>query len=139
MSGQRIKQKVDKLTQFNVEYKAYRVILRELERLNEITQQYLKRRRIEEKARFTQKIESSKDFIERARAWSGQSEIASLLAWQLYVKAQAYLDQKDIKNAQKFYDLMIKALKLSQRALERFDLEEFERRLKKLEVQSNEV
>lgn len=116
--------------------------MEELERLNEITQKYLeKESRIKEKVRdgFTKRIESSKEFIERTRVWSGQSEIASLLAWQLYIKAQSYLDQKDIKNAQKFYDLMIKALKLSQRALERFDLEDFEKRLEKLEVQSDGV
>ncbi|MDW8044897.1 MAG: hypothetical protein RMJ31_03885 [Nitrososphaerota archaeon] len=96
---------------------------------------------IEDKAIETNKkaiIERSKDFIEKARVWSGQNELASLLAWQLYIKAQAYLEQDDTKNAQKFYNLMMKALKLSQKALERFDLDEFERRLKKLEMQSGE-
>ena len=84
----------------------------------------------------SEQIEHSKDFLEKAKKWSGQNEIAATLAWQMYTKAQAYIDQGDAKNAHRFYELTLKALKLCGAALKELSLEELEERIRRLEEQS---
>ena len=84
----------------------------------------------------SEQIEHSKDFLEKAKKWSGQNEIAAILAWQMYTKAQAYIDQGDAKNAHRFYELTLKALKLCGAALKELSLEELEERIRRLEEQS---
>jgi len=64
-------------------------------------------------------------------------ETASL-AWQLYTKAQAYLDEGDTKNAHKFYDLTIKPLKLCGSALKELNIES-EKKLSRLEISLGEA
>jgi hypothetical protein len=68
-----------------------------------------------------------------------QNEIAAILAWQMYTKAQAYIDQGDAKNAHKFYELTLKALKLCGTALKELNIEELEKRLTKLEASIGEA
>jgi len=87
----------------------------------------------------SEQIEHSKDFLEKAKKWSGQNEIAATLAWQMYTKAQAYIDQGDAKNAHKFYELTLKALKLCGTALKELNIEELEKRLTKLEASIGEA
>ena len=87
----------------------------------------------------SEQIEHSREFIEKAKKWSGQTDIAAALAWQLYTKAQAYLDQGDSRNAHRFYDLAIKALKLCGSALKEAGIEELEKRLSRLEASLGEA
>jgi len=125
----------------NQEAEIYAKIIKCLEKLQELE--------VRKKAKHIQKgssaykrseqIEHSKDFLEKAKKWSGQNEIAAILAWQMYTKAQAYIDQGDAKNAHKFYDLTLKALKLCGTALKELNIEELEKRLTKLEASIGEA
>jgi hypothetical protein len=122
----------------NREAEIYEKIIRCLEKLQALE--------AKKKAKPTQKgssaykrseqIEHSKDFLEKAKKWSGRNEIAAALAWQMYTKAQAYIDQGDAKNAHKFYELTLKALKLCGTALKELNIEELEERIRRLEEQS---
>lgn len=131
------------MSNVEAEVKAYVKILEGLEELSKHDQsrKYLIRvgKAVGGKRSLEALIDSYREFADKAGKWCGHKDLASILAYQLYVKAKAYLDQNDAKNAHKFYDLTMKALKLSQQALERSDLEEFEKRLRRLEMQSGEA
>ena len=116
----------------------YSTIIRCLEDLAELEakKRIKSTRKQEQGAKKAEQIEHSKDFIEKTKRWSGHNEIAAALAWQLYTKARAYLDEGDVKSAHKFYDLTLKALKLCGAALKELSLEELEERIRRLEEQS---
>ncbi len=118
------------------EFKAYAKIIQGLTTLHNLDKSRKQAVDVEKTKEGKRILESSADFKDKTKRWSGHEEIAAQLAWQLYVKAQAYLNEGDAKNAHRFYTLLMKALKLSQHALERSSLEELEHRLKKLEAQS---
>ena len=84
----------------------------------------------------SEQIGNSKDFLEKAKKWSGQNKTAATPAWQTYTKAQAYIDQGDAKNAYRFYEQTIKALKLCGTTLKELNIEELEERIRRLEEQS---
>jgi len=125
----------------NQEAEIYEKIIRCLEKLQELEATKRAKHTQKESSAYkrSEQIEHSEDFLEKAKKWSGQNEIAAALAWQMYTKAQAYIDQGDAKNAHKFYELTLKALKLCGSALKEFNIEELEKRLTKLEASLGEA
>jgi hypothetical protein len=132
------KKKEEKMNQ---EAEIYEKIIRCLEKLQALEAKKKAKPTQKESSAYkrSEQIEHSKDFLEKAKKWSGQNEIAATLAWQMYTKAQAYIDQGDAKNAHKFYELTIKALKLCGTALKELNIEELEKRLTKLEASIGEA
>ena len=122
----------------NQEAEIYAKIIRYLEKLQALEAKKRVKSTQKESSAYkrSEQIEHSKDFLEKAKKWSGQNEIAAALAWQMYTKAQAYIDQGDAKNAHKFYELTLKALKLCGTALKELNIEELEERIRRLEEQS---
>ena len=129
------KKKEEKMNQ---EAEIYEKIIRCLEKLQALEAKKKAKPTQKESSAYkrSEQIEHSKDFLEKAKKWSGQNEIAATLAWQMYTKAQAYIDQGDAKNAHKFYELTLKALKLCGTALKELNIEELEERIRRLEEQS---
>ena len=119
------------------EIEAYEQIIEALEKLKSKPSKKVRRlaKRTQHVKRSLQ-IEHIDQLKERVKKWSGQTDIAAALIYELYVKAKAYLDQGEVKNAHKFYDLLLRALRISQHALEKLALQEIEEKLRRLEEQS---